>query len=209
MKQKTSGLHVGKYREKPNFKTNLAATILPAVLIFCALAGLFLTATGSTSLLPLFASGLVCFALFAAAKPLPQRGHPAARCACPAHYNCVFCARSASERLRRALERGARPLGRRTKRFTPPCPNGQLRPLAGSNFARPPSSPHSALPFRAPQLWPQRCSSSSPSRQASFISRRGFSCRRELRFCCWRGRKIPFPQSTFSCSAQLCLELPH
>ena len=68
MKQKTSGLHVGKYREKPNFKTNLAATILPAVLIFCALAGLFLTATGSTSLLPLFASGLVCFALFAAAK---------------------------------------------------------------------------------------------------------------------------------------------
>ena len=68
MKQKTSGLHVGKYREKPNFKTNLAATILPAVLIFCALAGLFLTATGATSLLPLFASGLVCFALFAAAK---------------------------------------------------------------------------------------------------------------------------------------------
>ena len=43
MKQKTSGLHVGKYREKPNFKTNLAATILPAVLIFCALAGLFLS----------------------------------------------------------------------------------------------------------------------------------------------------------------------
>ena len=68
MKQKTSGLHVGKYREQPNFKTNLATTILPAALIFCALAGLFLTATGSTSLLPLFASGLVCFALFAAAK---------------------------------------------------------------------------------------------------------------------------------------------
>ncbi len=38
------------------------------MLIFCALAGLFLTATGSTSLLPLFASGLVCLALFAAAK---------------------------------------------------------------------------------------------------------------------------------------------
>ena len=68
MKQRNTGLHVGKYREKPNFKTNLAATILPAVLIFCALAGLFLTATGSTSLLPLFAAGLVCFALFAAAK---------------------------------------------------------------------------------------------------------------------------------------------
>ena len=68
MKQRNTGLHVGKYREQPNFKTNLATTILPAALIFCALAGLFLTATGSTSLLPLFASGLVCFALFAAAK---------------------------------------------------------------------------------------------------------------------------------------------
>ncbi len=68
MKQKTSGLHVGKYREKPNFKTNLAATILPAVLIFCALAGLFLTATGSTSLLPFFASGLIFLALFTTVK---------------------------------------------------------------------------------------------------------------------------------------------
>ena len=68
MKQKTSGLHVGKYREKTNFKTNLAATILPAVLIFCALAGLFLTATGSTSLLPLFASGLIFLALFTTVK---------------------------------------------------------------------------------------------------------------------------------------------
>ena len=68
MKQRNTGLHVGKYREQPNFKTNLATTILPAALIFCALAGLFLTARGSTSLLPLFASGLVCFALFAAAK---------------------------------------------------------------------------------------------------------------------------------------------
>ena len=70
MKQKTSGLHVGKYREKPNFKTNLAATILPAVLIFCALAGLFLTATGSTSLLPLFAAGLIFLLLFTLAKQL-------------------------------------------------------------------------------------------------------------------------------------------
>ena len=68
MKQKTSGLHVGKYRKQPDFKTNLAVMVLPAALIFCALAGLFLTATGSTSLLPLFAAGLVCFALFAAAK---------------------------------------------------------------------------------------------------------------------------------------------
>ena len=29
MKQRNTGLHVGKYREQPNFKTNLATTILP------------------------------------------------------------------------------------------------------------------------------------------------------------------------------------
>ena len=62
--------------------------VLPAALIFCALAGLFLTATGSTSLLPLFASGLVCFALFAAAKHFRKEAIllPAALClgsACP------------------------------------------------------------------------------------------------------------------------------
>ena len=68
MKQKTSGLHVGKYREKPNFKTNLAATILPAVLIFCALAGLLTTVTGLTAILPLFASGLIFLALFTTVK---------------------------------------------------------------------------------------------------------------------------------------------
>ena len=68
MKQRNTGLHVGKYRKNRTFSSRLTETILPAVLIFCALAGLFLTATGSTSLLPLFASGLVCFALFAAAK---------------------------------------------------------------------------------------------------------------------------------------------
>ena len=68
MKQKTSGLHVGKYREKPNFKTNLAATILPAVLIFCALAGLLITVTGLSSILPLFASGLIFLALFTTVK---------------------------------------------------------------------------------------------------------------------------------------------
>ena len=70
MKQKTSGLHVGKYREKPNFKTNLAASIIPSALIFCTLAGLFLTATGSTSLLPLFAAGLIFLLLFTLAKQL-------------------------------------------------------------------------------------------------------------------------------------------
>ena len=68
MKQKTSGLHVGKYREQPNFKTNLAATILPAALIFCALAGLLTTVTGLTAILPLFASSLIFLALFTLAK---------------------------------------------------------------------------------------------------------------------------------------------
>ena len=42
--------------------------VLPAALIFCALAGLLTTVTGLSSILPLFASGLVCLALFAAAK---------------------------------------------------------------------------------------------------------------------------------------------
>ena len=68
MKQKTSGLHVGKYRKQPDFKTNLAVMVLPAALIFCALVGLLITVTGLSSILPLFASGLVCLALFAAAK---------------------------------------------------------------------------------------------------------------------------------------------
>ena len=70
MKQRNTGLHVGKYREKPNFKTNLAASIIPSALIFCTLAGLFLTATGSTSLLPLFAAGLIFLLLFTLAKQL-------------------------------------------------------------------------------------------------------------------------------------------
>lgn len=68
MKQKTSGLHVGKYRKQPDFKTNLAATILPAVLIFCALVGLLTTVTGLSSILPLFASGLIFLALFTTVK---------------------------------------------------------------------------------------------------------------------------------------------
>ena len=42
--------------------------VLPAALIFCALVGLLTTVTGLSSILPLFASGLVCLALFAAAK---------------------------------------------------------------------------------------------------------------------------------------------
>ena len=68
MKQRNTGLHVGKYRKQPNFKTNLAASIIPSALTFCALAGLFLTVTGLSSLLPLFASGLIFLALFAVTK---------------------------------------------------------------------------------------------------------------------------------------------
>ena len=74
MKQKTSGLHVGKYREKPNFKTNLAASIIPSALIFCALAGLLTTVTGLTAILPLFAFGLIFLALFAIAKHFHKEG---------------------------------------------------------------------------------------------------------------------------------------
>ena len=68
MKQKTSGLHVGKYRKQPDFKTNLAVMVLPAALIFCALAGLLTTVTGLTAILSLFASGLIFLALFTTAK---------------------------------------------------------------------------------------------------------------------------------------------
>ena len=67
MKQRNTGLHVGKYRKNRHFKQT-AETILPSALIFCALAGLFSLSQGLTAILPLFASGLVCFALFAAAK---------------------------------------------------------------------------------------------------------------------------------------------
>ena len=68
MKQKTSGLHVGKYRKQPDFKTNLAVMVLPAALIFCALAGLLTTVTGPTAILSLFASGLIFLALFTTVK---------------------------------------------------------------------------------------------------------------------------------------------
>ena len=68
MKQRNTGLHVGKYRKNRTFSSRLTETILPSALIFCALAGLLTTVTGLSSILPLFASGLVCFALFAAAK---------------------------------------------------------------------------------------------------------------------------------------------
>ena len=201
MKQKTSGLHVGKYREKPNFKTNLAATILPAVLIFCALASLLVTVTGLSSSLPLFASGLIFLALFAAAKHFRKEAIllPAALVIL---IVIVIFARATLLNGFGALWPMKKVSCFPSRKPTTPAFGWPASCLASSS--RP-----SASPFHVFRLWPQRCSSSSPSRQASFISRRGFSCRRELRFCCWRGRKIPFPQSTFSCSAQLCLELPH
>ena len=68
MKQKTSGLHVGKYRKQPDFKTNFAVMVLPAALIFCALVGLLITVTGLSGILSLFASGLIFLALFTTAK---------------------------------------------------------------------------------------------------------------------------------------------
>ena len=68
MKQRNTGLHVGKYRKNRTFSSRLTETILPSALIFCALAGLLTTVTGLSSLLPILASGLVCLALFAVAK---------------------------------------------------------------------------------------------------------------------------------------------
>ena len=68
MKQRNTGLHVGKYRKNRTFSSRLTGAILPSALIFCALVGLLITVTGLSSILPLFASGLVCLALFAAAK---------------------------------------------------------------------------------------------------------------------------------------------
>ena len=68
MKQRNTGLHVGKYRKNRTFSSRLTETILPSALIFCALAGLFLTVTGLTAILSLFASGLIFLALFTTVK---------------------------------------------------------------------------------------------------------------------------------------------
>ena len=64
MKQRNTGLHVGKYRKNRTFSSRLTETILPSALIFCALAGLLTTVTGLTAILSLFASGLIFLALF-------------------------------------------------------------------------------------------------------------------------------------------------
>lgn len=68
MKQRNTGLHVGKYRKNRTFSSRLTETILPSALIFCALAGLLTTVTGLTAILSLFASGLVFLALFTTVK---------------------------------------------------------------------------------------------------------------------------------------------
>ncbi len=72
MKQNTSGLHVGKYREPPTLKHSLAASILPAALIFLALAGLLISVTGLTAVLPLLAAGFAGLALCVLARQLRQ-----------------------------------------------------------------------------------------------------------------------------------------
>ena len=46
MKQRNTGLHVGKYRKNRTFSSRLTETILPSALIFCALAGLLTAVTG-------------------------------------------------------------------------------------------------------------------------------------------------------------------
>ena len=68
MKQRNTGLHVGKYRKNRTFSSRLTETILPSALIFCALAGLLTTVTGLTAILSLFASGLIFLTLFTLAK---------------------------------------------------------------------------------------------------------------------------------------------
>ena len=68
MKQRNTGLHVGKYRKNRTFSSRLTETILPSALIFCALAGLLITVTGLTAILSLFASGLIFLALFTTGK---------------------------------------------------------------------------------------------------------------------------------------------
>ena len=68
MKQRNTGLHVGKYRKNRTFSSRLTGAILPSALIFCALAGLLTTITGLTAILSLFASGLIFLALFTTVK---------------------------------------------------------------------------------------------------------------------------------------------
>ena len=66
MKRNTPGLRVRKTAGAARSSVPLAA--IPAALCFLALAGLLITVTGLTALVPLFTSGLVCLALYALAK---------------------------------------------------------------------------------------------------------------------------------------------
>ena len=68
MKQRNTGLHVGKYRKNRTFSNSLTGNILPSALTFCALAGLLTTVTGLTAILSFFASGLIFLALFTTVK---------------------------------------------------------------------------------------------------------------------------------------------
>ena len=161
MKQKTSGLHVGKYRKQPDFKTNLAVMVLPAALIFCALVGLLTTVTGLSSILPLFASGLVCLALFAAAKHFRKEAIllPAAVVIL---IVIVIFARATLLNGFAALWNEARDLWANEKGILLPLAQtdnsglwlasvlcGLLLAACSVSSSRP-----SASPFRAPQLWP-------------------------------------------------------
>ena len=104
MKQRNTGLHVGKYRKNRTFSSRLTETILPSALIFCALAGLLTTATGLTAILSLFASGLIFLALFTTVKHFRKEAILLPAALGDTYCNSNFCASNAPERLRRALE---------------------------------------------------------------------------------------------------------
>lgn len=66
MKSKTPGLHVGKQQAPAALRRDA----LTAGLSFIALAGLLVTVSGLTAVLPLFISGLACLAVFTLARHL-------------------------------------------------------------------------------------------------------------------------------------------
>ena len=68
MKQKLSGLHIGACQKPQTISSELLTVTIPAALIFCALAGLLITAAGLQSAFPLFSAGLLFLAIFTAAK---------------------------------------------------------------------------------------------------------------------------------------------
>ena len=60
MKQKLSGLHIGACQKPQTISSELLTVTIPAVLIFCALAGLLITAAGLQSAFPLFSAPVPC-----------------------------------------------------------------------------------------------------------------------------------------------------